>query len=125
MKQIIKGLTQELNLNGKTHLVPVSIIAEPSDERPDFDYGNEEDNKREMDRFESGELVLVNILVKAKFTCEQGLDSLGQCFVRASHYEQDILETVKDYSMVENAMNDLKENVFVCYNEMKAAMGSH
>lgn len=125
MKQILKVQQVELKLNKMTHNVPVLIMWDYDDQAPDFDYGSKEENQKEMARFESGELLCVNVYVSSKFTCEEGLDVLGQVFVRASHLEQDILETVKEYSMVENSMNELKEHLFRCFKEIKAAMGMH
>lgn len=76
-------------------------------EPPDFDYGSFEDNQKEMSRFESGELLNIYVLVEAKIGHLSGSDSLGQVFVKASNLDQDIMETIESYDMIEHAINDL------------------
>lgn len=124
--QKLKVLTEELKLNSLTHTIPVVISWDYEDQgTPDIDFDSEQDKKDFMNKLDKGELVCITVFIEAKFTCETGNDNLGFVIVRASHFEQDILETVKDYNMIDNAMNELKENIFVCFNQMRQAMGMH
>lgn len=79
---------------------------------PDFDCGSETENAQEMARFDSGELLNLFIEVKVfdKSGNIEGSDSLGQCFVTSADCLNDIQDIVKEYGMIENALNDLKEN---------------
>tara|TARA_R100001086_G_scaffold248358_1_gene185102 strand:- start:3809 stop:4153 length:345 start_codon:yes stop_codon:yes gene_type:complete len=91
----------------------VLIDAYYENEEPDFDYGDEEQNRAEMSRFESGELLNLNIVVTVYDLSGQveGMDSLGQCFVNASDALNDIQQIVADYRMVEEAYSHLERRL--------------
>ena len=91
--------------------VEIVIKYDYETDTPDFDYGSFEDNQKEMSRFESGELLNLYVLVEAKIGHLSGSDSLGQVFVKASNFDQDIMETIESYNMVEHAINDLMTDI--------------
>lgn len=91
--------------------IEITISFDYDPESPDFDYGTEHVNQKEMSRFESGELLNLYIVVEAKIGHLAGHDSLGQVFVKASNLEQDVMDTVKAYDMIQNAIDDLKLDI--------------
>lgn len=100
----------------------VTYSWEYDDTSPDFDYGNEEENKKELARFESGELLNVFLKVTASCLGEIGTDTLGGCFVRAQHLEQDLIDVATAHDMKNNACIELKENILCQWNALKAVM---
>jgi hypothetical protein len=89
----------------------LSIQYEHEQDKPDFDYGSKEENDKEMKRFKSGELLNLYIQVSIFGEELEGMDSLGQCFIRAKYFESDILETIKEYQMIENAKTELIQKI--------------
>lgn len=78
-----------------------------------FDYGNEEENQKYLERFHNGELENLDILITifSKSGHVEGFDSLGGCHVRASHIEEDIKSLIEDHGMIENAFQHLQDNL--------------
>lgn len=86
---------------------------------PDFDYGSDEENKKEMKRFESGELLNLSLKVTAKCLGEYGYEYLGQCFVSSNGAEKELLDIASQYDLKNNACNELKNNILVQWELMK------
>lgn len=110
-KEIIKEDSKIIIIKDKEILVNIKVEIFHEEEAPDFDYGNEEENRVEMARFESGELLNIGILVHVYFAGMEGIDSLGQCFVTSKNLTKDIEDILAYYDMIENAINSLREQV--------------
>lgn len=106
-----KTFEQTLIINNIPVNVQIQIEVEPDFETPDFDYGSEQENKAEMRRFETGELLNTIIIVTASVYGVTGSDNLGQCFLRSSQFEKDAMSTIREYEMIDNALKDLKTNI--------------
>lgn len=99
--------------NGQRLPIEIVIQAEPDCEpiEGSFDFGNEADNKQYLARFENGELLSVNITVKALFKGLEGHDHLGACHVTSHLLANDVEQHVIDYGMEKNATDDLLNNL--------------
>lgn len=96
---------------GLTYLVKIENSDIPLEDS--FDFGNEEENQKYMERFENGELENLDILITmfSKSGLVEGTDSLGSCHVRAAHIEDDIKGLIEDHGMLEQAHDDVMENI--------------
>lgn len=110
-KELFKEDSKVARVKGKEILVNIRIEIFNEEEAPDFDYGNEEENKAEMDRFESGELRNIGVIVHASYEGLSATDSLGQCFVSAKNFEEDITCIVEDHGMIDFAIDSLCEQL--------------
>lgn len=110
--------------NGPLKHIPVKIHYswENDDRIPDFDYGNEEENSKEMNRFKSGEMVNILLKCTAEALGEKGTDYLGQCFVKAESLEIDLLSLAIDHDMKNNACLELRAFILSQYRTMKNAL---
>jgi hypothetical protein len=91
---------------------------------PDFDWGNEIENRRERKRFELGELQNLILKVEAKALGESGVDYLGQVFVKAKTWEQDLIDTAIPHDMKNNACTELRDNILHKYQIIRNALGA-
>lgn len=112
--------------DGKLRHIPtvVQYAYTQDDCAPDFDYGNELENRKEMKRFESGELSNLCIKVTASALGETGTDYLGQCFVTSAKAESELLAVAIEHDMKNNACLELKGNILLQYKTLKEALCS-
>lgn len=92
------------------------------EEAPDFDYGNEEENKAEMRRFESGELLNLILSVEVSALGEEGRDVLGQVFVKSKTAEDDLIQTAIEHDMKNNAAKECIEAITAKYKTLQEAL---
>lgn len=92
------------------------------DTAPDFDYGSELENKRELKRFEDGELFNLILRVKAVALGEEGCDLLGQCFVRAGNLEEELRRIATEHDMKNNACKELRDSILSKYETLSEAL---
>lgn len=99
--------TVEHNLG--TH-VTIKYDYDDMDVEGSFDFGNDEENKAYLARFNSGELSNIIIFVKVYDNSFNvcGEDILGGCHIRNT---DDILATIKEYAMIDNAKLDLAKQL--------------
>lgn len=95
--------TKDIVVDGKTFSIVVTIHTD-LDPEPSFDYGNEEENAMALADLESGKVVCMFIKVTATAFDLEGTDTLHGCFVSKA---EDILDTVNDHTMIDNATNEL------------------
>lgn len=84
-----------------------------------FDYGDDVLNKKELDRFRSGELLNL-VLVSSVFDSTgeiEGTDCLGGCFIKASDVEADIKDCVMHSELRELAVEDMKRKIKIIVKE--------
>lgn len=112
----------EVEINGKSIYVELEYSWDYDEEEPDFAYGSEEEDAKELARFESGELSNLVLKVTAKALGETGDDMLGQVFVRSDYATEDLLSTAKEHDMVDRAVSLLKANIIGTYNTLKNAL---
>ena len=81
----------------------------------DFDYGNDIENEKELQRFLKGELS--NILVSVVADVPQLLpqifshEVLGDCFVSTTNIQADIEAIIADHDMIQTAVDDLSKQL--------------
>jgi len=111
--EIIHRETRSLELNG--HKIEAEIVVRYAfdDESVDgsFDFGDEAENAAYLAKFASGELYSLFVAVDALALGEQGRDSLGCCHVNSATAEKELLETMADHGMIEQACTDLIERI--------------
>jgi hypothetical protein len=112
----------QIEINGKRIMAHIHCAFEDDLDQPDFDYGNESENKAELARFESGELSNMLLKVTASALGETGTDVLGQVFVKTSQVESDLLSVANDHDMINNALIELKNNIIYQYKTLKVAL---
>lgn len=100
----------------------VSYAYAPEVDAPDFDYGSKEENEKELNRFRSGELQNVLLKVTASALGENGTDYLGQVFALSRSLEDSLSLTATEQDMKNNACIELKNNILLQYETLKAAL---
>lgn len=97
-------------LNGKTHEAAYDVKWELEDEpvNGSFEFGNEKENEDYLKRFASGELLNVFVRVTTHFMNLEASDSLGGCHIVAAKLEEEIKDIVRDYTLIDNATEELK-----------------
>jgi len=108
-----------IKVGGEIHDALIVVKYYDDDQPPDFDSDNDEAHANEMERFERGELLNVCILVEASWNGFNGTDSLGQCFIRANHFETDIERISSDHDMIETALDALKADIMADVERIK------
>lgn len=114
MHTIDTFIKETLLVSGKLLKAQITVSYDYDQEPVDgtFDFGNEADNTAYIKRFDSGELLSVNVNVEAKALREVGNDSLCACHVKSSSFVNDIMQDVVVYhSMIENAVEDLVKKI--------------
>lgn len=100
----------------------VTYSIEAEQDAPDFDYGNAEENARELARFKDGELLNVFLKVTVSALGETGVDTLGQVFVTARNLEADILNVAAEHDMKNNAARECINFIKYQYDTLKKAL---
>lgn len=109
--------TRMMTLKGKE--IEVRIIAE-FDIDYGADYGEDFDNDDDRDSARKGEIVPYNIRVTARLYDEEGMDHLGNCYVKDMF---DLYGVMNDHQMVEIAMEELKKNILDKYKLLHRVLG--
>ncbi len=96
-------------LNGHEIEIEISIEIEEdsTDPEEDFDFGNARDNAECLERFHSGELFMGTISVRATAEGFEGLACLGACHLISAELQKGALETIADYGLKEEAIEEL------------------
>tara|TARA_R110002074_G_scaffold237359_4_gene409307 strand:- start:150 stop:566 length:417 start_codon:yes stop_codon:yes gene_type:complete len=103
---------KEIDLFGRKREVTITISVddEPEDHISDLETDLEEKNHY-YKQLENGDLAIQVIFVDIKCALFEGLDSLGANFISYKHdIKPQIMETVKEYDLVENAIDSYVEN---------------
>jgi hypothetical protein len=117
---IFKIENHDLEVNGIKFSAEVMIaVEEECDTRieDDISFDDKEAEKLYIARFKRGELFIGCITVTARAYGLEGCDVLGACHLFSNNcfdstaYERSVNETLSDYSMVENALTELKRNI--------------
>lgn len=111
MNQIGEPTNHRITVNGHNMKATVYITWDYEVFSGSVDFGSAEADQEYYQRFYNGELLNVWISVKAYWQGAEGFDSLGGCHVKASELESDILQTVADHSMIEQALDSLKSEI--------------
>jgi hypothetical protein len=104
------------DLNGQSIEVVVSIEYFYEDNAPragqDFDFGDPIDNDNYEARFTNGgDLSNIGVSVIARSEGLEAMDHLGQVHASAKSFTQDVVDVVRDHTMIENAVTELKTNI--------------
>lgn len=85
------------------------------------------DNEAQVAAFreemESGRSLCISVLVRASALGMVGIDSISQCFVSATDFENEIEAIVFSHLMERNAIEALKEEILEKYIELHKVMG--
>ncbi len=111
--KVIKAYPIELAIKGMQKRAIVSIEVE-NETDIDFSYWDKKTAKHTQKDLDSGKVICLWVLVRIGFSGLdgfEGVDSLGQVFVRPSSIETDVFQTVNDHGMIDNASSDLIEQV--------------
>jgi hypothetical protein len=75
-----------------------------------MDFVDDEDRRTYLDKFNSGDLINVTVMVEVFSRSGEvsGSDNLGACHVNTGQAFEDVQEIVKDHGMLENAKDDLE-----------------
>lgn len=125
--QLIKAFHTETVIQGMTKRVVISIETQDETEF-DFSYWDQDLAKKTMRDLNAGRVGLVWVKVTARFSDLahfEGVDSLGQVFVRASKdlAEKDVLQTVNDHAMTQNAIDELVKETLSGVSQIEAFLG--
>lgn len=105
--------TIQVDFEGKklSVTVTVEVMLDPCE--IDWEFESEEERKRHLKKYESGELEMYYIKATARLdgTSVIGRDGLGAVDVVAANARQDLLEAVIQNSMKETAVEDLKQEI--------------
>lgn len=120
MKNIIKQYNTTAAINNRN--LTVTVVIEAFDDSPmlegGYDFGDAKANEAYAERFRSGELQCVGVVVKAYLGGLEGFDSVGACHVASNTFEQDVMQTVTDYGMEANAIQSLKDSLEALLKEV-------
>lgn len=106
--QLVKAYSIDVTIEGLVKRALVSI--EVDHDEPSYDYWETSDVLETKASLLADNVRCIFISVSVKFADLdgfEGFDSLGCNFVRPSYYIDDILQSVKDHTMVLNAESDL------------------
>lgn len=112
-RECIENEVRNVLINGQVAVVCIKTSIEPEFESVvgSYDFGDEVENAAYLARFESGELLNLIITVTAECCGVTGFDSLGGCHVTSAKLESDVKDLIKNYAMVETAIDSLKSNL--------------
>lgn len=116
---------QVIKIKGHEVEVLIRVTVEEDETAPDFDFGDEEENKVYKNRFDKGDLFNGLIQVKASALGEHGYDCLGGVHLTKNNYFHaepfiaGVNETLKEHDMVQNALFDLVSTITAKANELK------
>lgn len=104
-------------INGKMIECTVNIDADYDDMGLDV-LGLEQDDINALEaKIASGRLSIMNVLVTVSAFGLKGQDSLGGCYISSS---EDVQNIVTEYSMVENATDELSKAVAEMFRDLNA-----
>jgi hypothetical protein len=77
----------------------------------DFDFGDEEENKAYLKKFETGELLNMFLYVEVWLDGFKGTNSLGHVHINSSKENEEMLEIIQGECMLNEAIEDAKDNL--------------
>jgi hypothetical protein len=116
--ELYKTISREIVINGVSHSVQVTISTcidmdyDPNDQ--DFDT----DNHRQdfVDKFKSGMLEAIGVIVKASLCGETGTDSIWGNIVGDGYTVENV---ISEHGMTQNALIELQSNLKTQYLSLK------
>lgn len=113
-------LKADFEHNGIKYSANVDISVEHDDIEPDFDYGDAIENEKELQRFESGELLNTIVIVKVEAFGVTAREILGGVWLSSKEsFPKQIADLVRGECMVETALTNLVENLTETANTLK------
>lgn len=120
---ILKKFKKDFEINGQTEKCSIIIKWDYEPHYPvagdDFDFGDTFENASYAKRFEKGELVNVFIMVEVCYGMVVGSDSMGGCHISVSNFEDDIMELIEVYKMIDDSIEELVSNIEETYKKLK------
>lgn len=117
--EIFKTMAKTIEING--HKIEAQVSIETAYDEIDLDNLCDRqaypENAAKLERdLESGNASCLVVFVKAFALGESGTDCLGGCVV---YQPTDVDSLVDEYCMIENALKDLKDQIFQKYDLLK------
>lgn len=124
MSYPVKKTKADFEYNGVKYSADVTISYnyDMEDVNGSFDYGDPEENAKELARFESGELQSLYLMVNVSACGVSVTESLGAVWVNTYAKEStddQLMEIVKGDCMVEEALNQLVKVLTKTANDLK------
>lgn len=88
---------------------------------PNVEFESDEENKKYLKRFETGELsnLWVKVTAISLNLGDSADDTLGGIHVLSADAENQLMEAVKEHQMIDNAVNSLISNLEIKYLALK------
>lgn len=92
---------------------------------PDVEFESNEENEKYLKRFETGELsnLWVKVTAISLNLGDFADDTLGGIHVLSADVENQLMESVKEHQMIDNAVNSLISNLETKYRALKGYFG--
>ena len=117
--QIFNRETVTEKINGNDVKVEVVSKWDYDQDAPDFDYGNPEENEKEMQKFDDGVLINAVIIVRVSALGESSTSSLGGVFIRAKTANDDLNEASLIHQLKEEALLTWRAQVSEKYETLR------
>lgn len=117
-----EGKKYKVDFNGKLLDVVVTVQWSYEDYLPgeeDIDFGSYKANKTYLRKFEDGILENVCISVIARGCGVEGIATLGSRHIKTLDFENNVWDLVRDESLINEAIDDLKENIKIAILELE------
>ncbi len=116
-------LNKTIEINGRKIPAIVNIEVFEDDLPIEVDFGNTDEEKKYLARFESGELFSACIKVTACALGQVDGDSLSACHLHSnnafeSKFDDDLQGILEEHEMVENALENLKNTIIHQANKL-------
>lgn len=98
-------------VNGHELGATIQYLYDYDQESIDVAFESEEENTAYVARFDSGELVSLNITIKATWRDVVGYDNLCACHVYSRTAEKELAELAEHHGMVDEALAQLKQHI--------------
>lgn len=110
---LVEKQTKKINFKINGHDVEAIVsIKFDYESDPDFSFWDEELKIETQDAIASGKTSCIYVQAEIHFEGLTGMDSLGMVFVRNSSFNKDVMQSVDDHGMIDNAKADLIAQVF-------------
>ncbi len=119
--ELLKTLSRTILINNNAVQVEVNVLIEQESSPTvgkDFDLGSVQENEDYSLMFESAEMSSFLVQVQAVALGEEGADALGGVHVRSNNSSNELMETVDEYGMIEDALDNLEEVIREKYTNL-------
>lgn len=108
-----------IEFRGHSLYAHLAVMVDYDQVSPDFDFGNEAENQKYLERFNSGEMLNLVITVVATWQGYEGSDILGECHISSKNLEAETLDMITEHEMMDKACIDLVTTLTAEYDKAK------